>query len=171
MRTLVKQILVAAVGNTWLQDDGFGAEVARRLEARGVPEGVTVMDFGTNGLDLAYEVMRTYDALVLLDASQQGGAPGTLYVIEPDRADFPASIEDGEAIDPHHMDPMSVLRFVRAFGGWPGRVVVIACEPAEVEDVGIGLTPQVAAVVDRAVELVAETVAELGTDAAYEQVR
>ena len=42
------------------------------------------MDFGTGGLDLAYEMMRGYDALVLLDASRQGGEPGTLYVIEPE---------------------------------------------------------------------------------------
>ena len=30
---LDKQILIAGVGNAWLQDDGFGAEVARRLAA------------------------------------------------------------------------------------------------------------------------------------------
>jgi Ni,Fe-hydrogenase maturation factor len=46
-------------------------------------------------------------------------------------------------------------------------VLVIACEPASVEDVGMGLTPEVAAAVDRAVALVADTVAELQTDAAY----
>jgi len=70
-------------------------------------------------------------------------------------------------VDPHGMDPATVLRFVRAVGGWPGRVLVIACEPASVEDVGMGLTPEVAAAVDRAVALVADTVAELQTDAAY----
>jgi hydrogenase maturation protease len=42
------------------------------------------MDFGTGGLDLAYEVMRGYDALVILDVSRQGGEPGTLYVMEAD---------------------------------------------------------------------------------------
>ena len=36
-----KQILVAGVGNAWLRDDGFGGEVARRLEARELPPGVT----------------------------------------------------------------------------------------------------------------------------------
>ena len=44
-------------------------------------------DFGTGGLDLAYEVMRGYDALVLVDVSRQGGEPGTLYVIEPEPED------------------------------------------------------------------------------------
>ncbi len=51
-----------------------------------------------------------------------------------------AGIADGDMIDPHAMDPESVLRFVKAVGGWPGKVIVIACEPDEVEEVGIGLT-------------------------------
>ena len=162
-----KQILVAGVGNAWLQDDAFGGEVARRLEREGVPSGVTVMDFGTSGLDLAYEVMRGYDALILVDISRQGGEPGTLYVMEPDEDDIAAGIEDGEMLDPHGMDPQTVLRFVNATGGWPGKVVVIGCEPGEVDDVGYGLTPVVEAAVERALKLVRETIAELRTDAAY----
>jgi hydrogenase maturation protease len=163
---LEKQILVAGIGNAWLRDDGFGGEVAKRLEGRELPSGVTVMDFGTGGLDLAYEVMRGYDALVLLDVSRQGGDPGTLYVMEPDEEDIAAGIEDGEMLDPHGMDPQTVLRFVRAVGGWPGRVLVIACEPAEVEEMGFGLSAEVGAAVDHAVELVVSTIAELRGDVA-----
>jgi hydrogenase maturation protease len=44
---------------------------------------------------------------------------------------------------------------------------VIACEPAVVEDVGLGLTPAVEGAVERAITLVMETIAELRTDAAY----
>jgi hydrogenase maturation protease len=163
-QTMEKQILVAGIGNAWLRDDGFGGEAARRLEARELPAGVTVMDFGTGGLDLAYEVMRGYDALVLLDVSRQGGEPGTLYLMEADEEEFAAGIEDGELLDPHGMDPATVLRFVRAVGGWPGKVVVIACEPAEVEEMGFGLSDHVGAAVDHAVELVVSTVAELRAD-------
>jgi len=162
-----KQILVAGVGNAWLRDDAFGGEVARRLEKQGVPSGVTVLDFGTSGLDLAYEVMRGYDALLLVDATRQGGAPGTLYVMEPAREDVEGSIEDGEMIDPHDMNPQTVLRFVNATGGWPGKVLVIGCEPGEIDDVGLGLSPAVEAAVAGAMELVLETIAELRTDAAY----
>jgi hydrogenase maturation protease len=162
-----KQILVAGVGNAWLQDDAFGGECARRLEERGVPDGVRVMDFGTGGLDLAYEIMRGYDALVLLDASRQGGRPGTLYVLEPDMEALARPIEDGDTINPHGMDPQTVLRFVGAIGGFSGRVVVIGCEPGEVDDVGLGLTPAVAGAVDRALELVVETLDVLRSDAAY----
>jgi hydrogenase maturation protease len=157
----IPQILVAGIGNAWLSDDGFGPEVARRLEAEKLPEGVSVYDFGAGGLDLAYEVMRGYHALVLVDASRQGGEPGTLYVMEPDPDEIGGGIEDGESIDPHGMDPQTVLRFVKAVGGWPGKVVVVACEPAEVEQMGMQLTPEVEASVDRAVQVVLEQVEEL----------
>jgi hydrogenase maturation protease len=74
----LRSILIAGVGNAWLRDDGFGGEVARCLAGVELPAGVSVMDAGTGGLDLAYEVMRGYDALVILDVSPQGGEPGTL---------------------------------------------------------------------------------------------
>ena len=157
----LRSILIAGVGNAWLRDDGFGGEVARRLADRPLPAGVDVMDAGTGGLDLAYEVMRGYDALVILDVSKQGGEPGTLYVMEPDEDTVPAGIEDGDVINPHAMDPQTVLRFVKSVGAWPGRVIVIACEPAEVEEMGWGLSGEVSAAVSRAVDLVVETVAEL----------
>ena len=81
--------------------------------------------------------------------------------MEPDEASVPGAIEDGDVINPHGMDPQTVLRFVKSVGAWPGRVVVIACEPADVEEMGWGLTEQVQAAVERAVELVVETVDEL----------
>ena len=157
----LRSILVAGVGNAWMRDDGFGSAVARALSERRLPEGVSVMDAGTGGLDLAYEVMRGYDALVIVDVSRQDGDPGTLYVMEVDEESVPGAIEDGDASNPHAMDPQTMLRFVRATGAWPGRVMVIACEPASVEEVGWGLSEAVSAAVTRAVDLVVETVGEL----------
>jgi hydrogenase maturation protease len=161
-----KQILVAGIGNAWMRDDGFGGEVAKLLEERELPAGVTVMDFGSGGLDLAYEVMRGYDALVLIDVSRQGGTPGTLYVMEADPDDVDGQVEDGQMLDPHGMDPQTVLRFVKYVGGWPGRVMVIACEPEVVEDVGFGLSDTVKGSLSRAADVVLETIAELGSDPA-----
>jgi hydrogenase maturation protease len=109
--------------------------------------------------------MRGYDALILLDVTRGGGVPGTLYVLEPEESEIAAGIEDGEMIDPHAMDPQTVLRFVRAVSGWPGSVVVIACEPAEVEEPGMGLTPAVAGAVPRAIDLALETIASLSESA------
>jgi hydrogenase maturation protease len=158
---LLHSILIAGVGNAWMRDDGFGSAVAQQLTERELPAGVAVMDAGTGGLDLAYEVMRGYDALMILDISRQGGTPGTLYVIEPDEASVSGSIEDGEVINPHGMDPQTVLRFVRSVGAWPGRVVVIACEPAETDQVGWGLSGEVQEAVARATDLVLHTATEL----------
>ena len=135
--------------------------MAKRLQERELPSGVHVFDFGTGGLDLAYEVMRGYDALILVDVSRQGGEPGTLYVMEADEDSVEGGIEDGDMINPHGMDPQTVLRFVKAVGGWPGKVVVVACEPAHVEEMGIGLSSSVAEVVDRAVEVVESTIEEI----------
>jgi hydrogenase maturation protease len=154
-------VLIAGIGNAWLRDDGFGGEVIKRLTERELPDDVVVLDFGTGGLDLAYEVMRGYDALVLVDVSRQGGEPGTLYLMEPDRDEIAAGIEDGEIIDPHSMDPQTVLRFVKTVGGWPGKVVVIACEPAAVEEMGLGLSEPVRAAIDRAAELALKAGADL----------
>jgi hydrogenase maturation protease len=163
------QILVAGVGNSWLTDDGFGGHVVRELEKRELPSGVQVMDFGTGGLDLAYEVMRGYHGLILIDASQQGGEPGTLYVLEPDPDEIDAGIEDGEVISPHGMDPQTVLRFVKAVHGWPGKVVVVACEPEEVEAMGIELSAPVQASVDRAIDVVIEQIELMRAAARAEQ--
>jgi hydrogenase maturation protease len=81
--------------------------------------------------------------------------------------DVEAGIEDGQVINPHGMDPQTVLRFVKTVGAWPGKVVVVACEPAQVEEMGLGLTDEVARAVEGAVELVAQTIQELQADAAY----
>lgn len=161
----MNSILVAGIGNAWLRDDGFGGAVARRLEQRELPDAVAVMDAGTGGLDLAYEVMRGFDALVLLDVSRQGGEPGTLYVMDVEEDSIEAQIEDGDTINPHAMDPQTVLRFVKSIGAWPGKVIVIACEPANVEEMGWGLSEQVESAVERAADVVLETIAELRSPA------
>ena len=161
-----KQILVAGIGNAWMKDDGFGGRVAAHLLEGELPLGVTVLDFGTGGLDLAYEVMRGYDALVLVDISRQGGDAGTLYVMEPDPAEV-EPIEDGQVVNPHGMDPQTVLRFVKTVGGWPGKVIVVACEPAAVEEMGLELSPEVEAAIERAGALIREQIAELQGDETY----
>ncbi|HWF24622.1 MAG TPA: hydrogenase maturation protease [Solirubrobacteraceae bacterium] len=164
----VRRILIAGIGNAWMGDDGFGAEVVSQLGERKLPDGVAVMDFGTGGLNLAYEVMRGYDALMILDISEQGGTPGTLYVIDADEGLIEGGIEDGDTLNPHGMDPKTVLRFVKSIGAWPGKVVVIACEPQTVAEIGFQLSESVAGAVEPAVELVLKTIAELQTDAAYQ---
>ena len=65
------------------------------------------------------------------------------------------------------MDPETVLRFIKLTGGWPGKVVIIACEPLTIEEMGVGLSPVVEEAVGRAVDLVLETGQGALTDEAY----
>ena len=104
--------------------------------------------------------MRGYDALILVDISRQGGEPGTLYVMEPDEDDIAAGIEDGEMIDPHGMDPQTVLRFVQGGRRLAGQGRRRRLRAGRGRGDGTGLSAGQAAV-DRAVELVRETVDEL----------
>ena len=87
-------------------------------------------------------------------------------MLEPDPAEI-TTIEDGEVVSPHGMDPRTVLRFVKTVGGWPGKVMIVACEPASAEEMGLELSPEVRGAVDRAAALVLETIAGLQTDEAY----
>ncbi|HEY3477678.1 MAG TPA: hydrogenase maturation protease [Streptomyces sp.] len=174
MTTEARRTLVAGVGNIFLGDDGFGVETVRRLIAEGLPDHVEAVDIGVRGVHLAYQLLDGYDTFVLVDATARGGAPGTLYVIEPDGAE---SVEpgpgtgaglgtgsgsgsgSGEALlDGHRMSPDSVLALLGTLcagtgGTPPRRIVVVGCEPSDVEE-GIGLSPAVEAAVPEAVRLV-----------------
>jgi len=155
------RVLVAGIGNIFLGDDGFGVEVAGRLGSRPAPAGVRVEDFGIRGVHLAYELLDGYDALVLVDAVPLGDEPGTLAVIEPDPAEPPEAGDDvAPVVDAHSMSPGVVLGMLAGLGGTVGRILVVGCQPATLDE-GIGLSPPVAAAVDPAVELCERLVAEI----------
>ncbi len=156
------QVLVAGIGNLFLSDDGFGGEVARRLAVQPLPDGVRVVDYGIRGMHLAYDLLDGYDALVVVDALPGKGAPGDLTVLEVG----PDDLGHGE-IDAHGMAPVAVLASLGQLGGSLPRTYLVGCQPADLGE-GIGLTPEVAGAVDRAVELVHEVLVEqLGLDPAH----
>lgn len=142
------RVLVAGVGNLFLGDDGFGPEAARRLAARPLPPGVEVVDYGIRGMHLAYDLLAGYDTLVIVDAVPRGGRPGDVVVLEVGDED----LGTGD-FDAHGMEPTAMLASLGALGGRLPRTLVVGCEPADVGE-RIGLSPPVAAAVDRAVELV-----------------
>lgn len=147
-------ILVACVGNIFLGDDAFGVEVARLLAGRPLPDGVRVVDFGIRGLDLTYALLDGYEAVILVDTSPQGEAPGTLFVIEPDVDEAPA---EPVVLETHNLDPVRVLRMAESMGGHVGRLLVVGCEPTpfdESRDIRAGLSEPVRHAVQEAVPLI-----------------
>jgi len=169
-------ILVAGIGNVFLGDDGFGVEVVRRLQQKldahpspAFPGRVRVEDFGIRGIDLCYALLDGVDAAILVDATQRGGVPGTLYEIEPSDDDLEAALADDPyavpmLISPHEMDPVKVLQTVRMLGGGCEDIVVVGCEPNDFgfedgEEGRMGLSHAVEAAVEPAVELVETLIA------------
>lgn len=154
----MSRILVAGVGNIFRSDDGFGSEVVRRLDPARLPAGTHVEDYGIRSVHLAYELMNGYDVLVLVDTvARQEGAPGSLFVIEPDlatiRAD--AAANPGAPMDAHDLPPGGVLAMLPDLDAAVERVLVVGCRPETLDD-GIGLAPKVAAAVSTAVEMVVD---------------
>ncbi len=147
---MTANVLVAGIGNLFLTDDAFGSEVARRLAGGPMPEGVKVVDYGIRGMHLAYDLLDGYDALLVVDAMPGDGEPGDLRVLEVG----PDDLGEGE-LDAHGMAPVAVLASLGQLGGSLPPTYVVGCQPADVGE-GIGLTPAVAAAVDRAVDLVHE---------------
>ncbi len=72
------EVLVVGCGNLLRGDDGVGPILVRHLWERGVPDGARLVDGGTAGMDVAFQ-MRGAERVVIIDASATGAAPGTLY--------------------------------------------------------------------------------------------
>lgn len=164
----VARVLVAGVGDVFLGDDGFGVEVARRLDAerRGSGWGgqVEVAVFGVRGADVVRALRRGHDLAVIVDVAVRGRVPGTITVVEVDqpRVDLPGSdLPDAIGAGPAHgMDPVRALRLAAELGGVPGRVVVVCCEPSGSREAPVGLSAPVRAAVGPAVRVVMGIIAE-----------
>jgi len=140
------RMLIAGIGNVFLGDDGFGVELASRVSC----PGADVADFGIRGMDLAY-TLADYDVVVFLDATPRGGAPGTLYLIEPDLDELPLDV------DAHAMDPVKVLALAKTLGGELPKTYVLGCEPMAAEEF-TELSEAVRAALPEAERLLAELV-------------
>ncbi|MDP9377642.1 MAG: hydrogenase maturation protease, partial [Actinomycetota bacterium] len=73
--------LVACVGNPLRGDDGFGPAVAEAIND--LPDGVRLVETGIGGVALLQELMAGWDGLILVDATDRGAAPGTVFALEP----------------------------------------------------------------------------------------
>lgn len=146
------RIIVACVGNVLRRDDGFGYAVAERLD--GLPEGVEVHETGIGGIALLQELMRGCDGLIVVDAVDRGGVPGTLFLIEPEIG-APSPVPDM-----HLANPDQVLAMAARMDCLPPRILLVGCQPLDADGLGQGLTPVVEQAVGVAVTHIRDTLTE-----------
>jgi hydrogenase maturation protease len=162
------RILIAGVGNVLKADDAFGVEVAHRLEAMEaaseLPAGVRVVETGIGGIALVQELQEGWDALIVADAVDRGRPAGTVMLIEPDVIDVNA-LSFGERSDllsdAHLATPERVFMLARALGVLPARLLMVGCQPLDVEAIGVEMSEPVAAAVEIAISEILRHVAEL----------
>jgi hydrogenase maturation protease len=143
----VDKTLVLGVGNLLLSDDGVGIHTIQRLqEIAQLPEEVQVLDGGTSGLDLLYH-LEGVSRLIIVDAVETGGPAGTLTRLVGDQVPSYISLK----MSPHEIGIPDMLMAAKLRDLYPEKVVVLGVQPATME-VGIELSPTIAAVVDILVE-------------------
>jgi hydrogenase maturation protease len=138
------QTLVLGLGNILLSDEGVGVRVVERLlDKYEFPEEVQVMDGGTLGLDLLPYV-EDASRLLVLDAVQARKPPGTLLRLTGDEVPI---FLDASKVSPHQEGLHDLLAVAKLKGYLPSELVFWGAQ-IESRDVGLELTPRVAAQVD-----------------------
>lgn len=149
------RILVAGVGNPLRGDDGFGPAVIRSLIGEGRRwHGVEFMDYGERLYDLLL-VMGSYDVVVIVDAVDLGGEPGSLYLIEPGESDAPRG-----TVDPHGISLSDIISLASRLGYRPRKLVIVGCQPKSLS-LGTGLSEEVRTCVDRAKNVVIDIIKKI----------
>jgi hydrogenase maturation protease len=154
-----RRTLVLGVGNLLWADEGFGVRCVEAFARRWrVPEGVLLMDGGTQGLYLVQHIAEA-EHLLVFDAVDFGAEPGTLMVVRD--AEVPAFIARGK-MSLHQAGVSDVLACAELIGRRPSAITVIGAQPVELEDYGGSLTAPIRALLPRAVELAAEELRRWG---------
>lgn len=145
------------VGNLLLSDDGVGVHTIRRLQEVAELSGeVQVLDGGTMGLDLLH-YLEGASHLLIVDAMETGQPPGTLTRITGDQVPAYLSLK----MSPHEIGLPDMLLAAKLRDLYPEEVVVWGVQPAKVE-VGLDLSPPVAAQMDILVEKILDDLAQWG---------
>jgi hydrogenase maturation protease len=120
------RVAVIGIGNVFLGDDGFGPLVVEMFRCRFACEPtIEIHDLGTPGLDLA-PYLYGKDLVVLVDAVQAEGTPGTLsYYCEDDFVSRSARLR----VTGHDPGLWEALAHLRLAGQSPSELIIIGVIP------------------------------------------
>lgn len=156
-RASVAPTLVLGLGNVLCGDDGAGVAAVTRLQRQfAEPPGVAFADGGTLGLTLL-SLLRGVRRLILVDAIDTGGAPGTLVRLNGD--------EVGPAVrtrlSPHQVGVADLLEAMRLLDELPEEIVLLGLVPASTA-LGLGCSAPVRAALPELVAAVVEELRRMG---------
>jgi hydrogenase maturation protease len=147
-------ILIMGVGNVLMGDEGVGVHAVQSLQRRSWPSHVTLLDGGTGGFHLLSH-LGGCDILILVDATLDGRAPGTVSVIEPKYAsDFP------KALSAHDIGLKDLVDSAAVLGILP-KVRLVTISVAAVQPMQMSMSAEVESSLPEVEATVAELVAAL----------
>jgi hydrogenase maturation protease len=156
-------VTVLGIGNILWADEGFGVRCVETMQQRyEIPAQVHLIDGGTQGLYLIHHVQQA-QRLLIFDAVDYGVAPGTLVVVEGD--DVPKYL-GAKKMSLHQTGFQEVLALAQLTGSFPRSVVLIGCQPEELEDYGGSLRPSVKRALEEALARAWHVLANWGVELA-----
>lgn len=151
----VDKITVLGIGNIILKDEGFGVHIVEKLQQEyNFPANVEVLDGGTLGMELMNYIIGT-DKLIVVDAISGGSAPGTFFRFV--NAEVKAYFQ--EKVSMHELGIQDVLAALEVIEQPVKDVIVMGAQPYIV-DAGVGLTEDMAALVEKTKNLILEQLKE-----------
>lgn len=153
----MKKTLILGVGNYILSDDGLSVHVLERLQADNlIPDEIQMIDGGTCGLDLL-QYLEGVSNLIIIDAIKtRDGIPGSIIRLDGDKVPAYLSVK----ISPHDIGLPDLLATAKLRDLYPEKIVVFGIQPASLE-LGVELSPEVAANVESLIELIQKEVTEI----------
>lgn len=143
-------IVVLGIGNVLWADEGFGVRCVETLQQRWrFAPCVQLVDGGTQGLYLIQHVQRAR-LLLIFDAIDYGLAPGTLKLVENDEV---PRFMGAKKMSLHQTGFQEVLCLAQLTGHYPEEVLLIGCQPEQLDDYGGSLRPSVRLAMEDALAL------------------
>jgi hydrogenase maturation protease len=153
------RILVLGIGNILWADEGFGVRAVEEFHRRYVvPENVTILDGGTQGLYLV-NYLEEADRLIVFDAIDYGLPPGQLKLVRDDEV---PRFTGAKKMSLHQTGFQEVISAADLLGRCPKHLVLIGCQPLDLEDWGGPLTAPVRDQIGPAIALARAVLAEWG---------
>lgn len=137
------ETLVLALGNPLRADDGIASVVLQELASMGLPEGITVLDGGTAGLETAL-LLQGYQRAIIVDAADMQCEAGTWQRFQPGALQANPDALVGATL--HSAGLHEALLLAEALGILPDDLTIYGIQPASLEW-EIGISPKVQATV------------------------